>query len=137
MSIALTNFRKIGRPKMRIPLFLVALLCIGFADLSMGQTTTSPVQNPEPVTQNTPLSYFKIEVGMHILDCPVLPPQLKAKLMTLQGIKDYAVNMKGETILFTLPEGVATKEQIVKIALNSGFPASAVNVLIDSKPFTN
>ena len=117
--------------------FLVAILCIGFGELSFAQATSNPVQDPAPVTQNSSMNYFKIEVGMHILDCPVLPPQLKSKLMTLQGIKDYTVNMKNETILFTLPEGVATKEQIVKIALNSGFPASAVNVIVDTKPFVN
>jgi len=74
---------------------------------------------------------------MGILNCPVLPPRLKDKLMGLKGIKDYNVDMKNPSILFNIPEGVITKEQIVTMAMGCGFPAQTVNVLVDSKPFEN
>lgn len=97
---------------------------------SFAQDTTSSASKQ-------PLNYYKIEVGMGILNCPVLPPRLKDKLMGLKGIKDYNVDMKNPSILFNIPEGVITKEQIVTMAMGCGFPAQTVNVLVDSKPFEN
>ena len=74
---------------------------------------------------------------MHILDCPVLPVQLKEKLMTIKGIKDYAVDKTVETIQFNVPEGTVTKEGLEKLTQSCGFPVNSVGVLIDTKPFTN
>lgn len=124
-------------PIMFKPHFWVILICLFFARLSFGQTANAPSGDSVTIMQNQPLQYVKIEVGMHILDCPVLPPQLKEKLMGVKGIRDYTVNRKDETILFAVPEGVITKEQIVAAAVRCGFPVSAVNVIMGSKPFTN
>ena len=110
--------------------FFIISFFISFCSVSYGQDTTSSAQKQA-------LSYYKLEIGMHILDCPVLPAGLKNKLMGLKGIKDYTVDMKKECIFFTIPEGVTSKEQIAAIAAGSGFPAGTVNVLLDNKPFTN
>ena len=84
-----------------------------------------------------PVQYVKMEIGMHILDCPVLPNALKTKLMALKGIKDYTIDQKTQSILFNVPEGAVTKEQLDAIARGCSFPAKSVNVLMDSKPFVN
>ena len=106
----------------------VAFVCCAMA--SYGQDTSATAKNQT-------LSYFKIEVGMHILDCPVLPPRLKTKLMGYNGIQDYRTDMGTQSILFTIPEGTLTKEQIQKIAESCDFPPTSVNVLMSAKPFTN
>lgn len=116
------------RPSQLIQLASVALLTLCFSFSTKAQS-----QQPDSAT----LRYFKIDVGMHILDCPVLPPNLRAKLLTLKGIKDYTVNFKAETIQFTVPDGVVTPEVVVKIAMSCGFPQQAVNVSVSDKPFTN
>lgn len=128
--------KKVTTLSLKLNLF-ITVLCICFSQASRAQAAISPAPDTAIAAQNQPFQYVKIEVGMHILDCPVLPPQLKEKLMTLTGIKDYQVNKTSETILFSIPEGIITKEQIVNLAVRCGFPMSAVNVITQSKPFTN
>jgi len=72
--------------------------------------------------QNIALDYVKLEIRMHILDCPVLPAQLKEKLMTVKGIKDYSIDRNYETIQFNVPAGTVTKEALEKVAASCGFP---------------
>lgn len=74
---------------------------------------------------------------MHILDCPVLPPQLKAKLLTVKGVADYVEDDKIECIFFNCPQGILTAEKVKAIALSCSFPASAVNVIMSDKPFAH
>lgn len=74
---------------------------------------------------------------MHILECPVLPPRLKEKISAYKGVENYTADWKTQSILFNVPQGVITKEQIVTMAIGCGFPAQAVNVLMDNKPFEN
>jgi hypothetical protein len=105
--------------------FLFTVLFIGFSLISFGQDTTAQKQ------------YVKIEVGMHILDCPVLPKNLKEKLLTVQGIKDYREDMMTQSIYFNVPEGALSKEQIMTIATSCAFPPNSISVLLDKKPFTN
>ena len=125
-----------------VPLFKIRILSlIIFASYSLlcyGQDAASPSQKQasNPTTANS-INYFKLEIGMHILDCPVLPMRLKDKLMGLNGIKDYNADIKSQSILFNIPAGVVTKEQILNMAGGSGFPAGTVNVLMDNKPFPN
>lgn len=110
-------------------------LCMFISVSGHTQSTTTTPELSNPPAQNTALNYVRLDIGMHILDCPVLPPQLKSKLMTIKGIKDYTVDMKTESILFNVPEGAVTKEQIEAMAARSGFPAGTVIVKIDNKPF--
>ena len=114
---------------LKLQFIILFLLCSLF---SYGQSVDSSA-----TVQKQSLQYVKIEIGMHILDCPVLPPQLKEKLMTLKGIKDYTVDLKSESILFNIPEGVVTREDIKAIAARCGFPEKSVTILMDSKPFVN
>lgn len=109
---------------------LVFFLIAGCSDFTFGQDTSLSAQKQS-------LQYFKVEIGMHILDCPVLPPCLKNKLMTLNGIKDYKVDGISQSIQFNIPEGAVTKEQIAAMAAGCSFPAAAVNVMVDTKPFSN
>jgi len=121
-------------------LFLIFVSCVSFSMIGFGQDTASSAQKQSlnPAGQMSKgVNYFKIEVGMHIMDCPVLPSRLQEKLMGLNGIKDYNKDMKTQSITFNIPEGVITKEQIVTIASGCGFPAQSINVLVDSKPFVN
>ena len=109
---------------------VLTLYLIPYAAIpSFSQDTTS--------AQEQTLSYFKIEVGMHITDCPVLPTCLQGKLMAFAGIKDYNKDMKNQCIQFNTPEGVITKEQILNLAVGCGFPVQSLNILVDSKPFSN
>ena len=73
---------------------------------------------------------------MHILDCPVLPARLKEKISVLQGVKDYSVDSKSQSILFNVPEGVTTIEQIKNMATACDFPPTSINILQGDKPFT-
>ena len=116
---------------------LFSVLCFSFSLMGFAQSAVAVSKDSVSATEQQHLKYVKIEVGLNILDCPVLPPNLKAKLMTLKGIRDYAVNRKNETILFALPDGVVTKEGVVAIARSCGFPAEAVNVIMADKPFVN
>jgi hypothetical protein len=117
--------------------FIFTAACVCSSLLSFGQTESTPSPDSAAIGQNTALSYVKLEIRMHILDCPVLPAQLKEKLMTVKGIKDYTVDKNYETIQFNVPEGALTKESIEKITLSCGFPVNSVNILLDSKPFVN
>lgn len=121
----------------------VTLLFVCYSLFSYGQTVGSSSARTEKTTledssatgKKPSLNYVKIEIGMHILDCPVLPVRLKNKLMTLKGINGYYVNVKTQSILFNIPEGVVTKEQISAIAVNAGFPPQDIAVFMEDKPF--
>lgn len=126
-----------GFAMIRMSHCLVLAFFFCFCGLSFAQSATTIPGDSSSAVQNQSLTYVKMEIGMHILDCPVLPLQLKTKLMTVKGIQDYAVNLKDETILFAVPQGTLTKEQVNKIAVSCGFPVNAVNVIMDSKPFPN
>lgn len=109
---------------------LIFLACISFSGFSFGQDAVSPAQTSAAAT-----NYFKIEVGSGILDCPVLPMRLKEKISALKGMKDYTVDTKSHSILFNVPEGVATIEQIKNMAISCAFPPTSINILMDNKPF--
>ena len=79
--------------------------------------------------------YVKIEVGHHILRCPVLPSCLKPKLMDVKGIRNYILDEPTSCITFSIPKGVTTAEQIGKMAVNCSFPAEDVKVSMADKPF--
>lgn len=115
--------------KRRFKHLIILVIAFGAYSISgYAQDTTS--------VQATPMSYFKVEIGI-IVDCPVLPVRLHDQLIGLKGIKDYKKDKKAQSIFFTVPEGVTTKEQVMSIAVACGFPAHLVNVRIDNKPFTN
>ena len=107
---------------------LIVVFCALSSIHSYAQDSTS--------VQKQTLNYFKIEVGI-VIDCPVLTMRIKEKLAAVQGIKDYSKNRDKQNITFNIPEGVVTKEQVISIAVSSGFPAHLVNVLMDNKPFSN
>ena len=109
--------------------FFIISFFISFCSVSHGQDTTSASQ--KQVSTN----YYKIEVGMHILDCPVLPNRLKEKVLALKGVKDYTVDMKSESIFFNVPDGVTSIEQIKNMATASDFPPTSINILQGNKPF--
>src|ERR1051326_2112726 len=69
-------------------------------------------QDSASVKQTTATNYFKIEVGMHILDCPVLPARLKEKISKFNGMKNYYVSVNKQYIIFDVPEGVTSIEQL-------------------------
>ena len=109
---------------------LIFFLIVSCTFFGFGQDTSATAQKQT-------LQYFKVEIGMNILDCPVLPPCLKNKLMTFNGIKDYKVDEISQSIRFNIPEGVITKEQIVIMSVGCSFPAKSVNVIVSTKPFSN
>ena len=114
--------------------FIFAFACL----VGYGQDSSAIKKQPaNPVSNAIGVNYFKIEVGMHILDCPVLPARLKEKVSALKGMKDYTVDAKSQSILFNIPEGVTTAEQIKNMAVNCAFPSTSINVLMDHKPFAN
>ena len=128
-------FSSVPLVKLRILTLIIfascSVLCYAQDSISLPQKQSV---NPAAVSI---VNYFKLEIGMHILDCPVLPMRLKDKLMGINGIKDYNTDMKSQSILFNIPAGVVTKEQILNMAAASGFPAGTVTVVMDSKPFHN
>ena len=79
--------------------------------------------------------YVKIEVGHHILRCPVLPSCLKPKLMELKGIRNYILDEPTSCITFSISRGAITSEQIVSMAVSCAFPEADVKVLMADKPF--
>lgn len=105
---------------------LLAVVCF-FSSVSYSQDTA--------IAKIQYNKYVKIEIGHHILDCPVLPSNLKRKLMELEGISDYKVDKETESIRFIIPQGVITQEQIATIAKDAGFPADDIKVFMDDKPF--
>ncbi len=112
-----------------ITCFIVLIISWGAGSLSsFGQDTTT--------VQAKALNYYKVEIGI-VIDCPVLPVRFHDQVKGLQGIKDYKKDKSTQSLFFTIPEGVITKEQVTAIAVKCGFPAHLVNVLIDTKPFTN
>src|SRR5438477_7926073 len=111
---------------------LLVIVFLSFSDFSFGQNAASSSQ-----TSTAAINYFKIEVGSGILDCPVLPMRLKEKISVLQGVKDYSVDKKIHSILFNVPEGVTSVEEIKKMAIGCAFPETTINVLMDKKPFPN
>jgi hypothetical protein len=111
--------------------FLIALF-VCFSLASHGQAMKPA---PADSASSAQTQYVKIEVGMHILDCPVLPKHLKEKLMTVKGIKDYQEDAFTQSIYFSIPQGAITKEEIVKVATSCAFPPNTVNVLMAEKPF--
>jgi hypothetical protein len=113
--------------------FFITSLCICCSLLSFGQSA-GIAATPDSIS-TVARQYVKIEVGMHILDCPVLPKQLKEKLMQVKGIQGYREDAFTQCIYFNIPEGAITREQIVGLALGCAFPAQAVNVLINRIPF--
>ena len=108
--------------------FFIISFFISFCSVSYGQDTTSSAQKQA-------LSYYKLEIGMHILDCPVLPNRLKEKVLAIKGVKDYTVDMKSESIFFNVPDGVISIEQIKNMATASDFPPTSINILQGNKPF--
>lgn len=106
----------------------ISLLFACIVSLSYSQDSTS--------AQKQGTNYYKVEVGI-IIDCPVLTMRIKDKLTAVQGMKDYSRNRDKQNITFNFPEGVLTKEQVISIAVSSGFPAQSINVLMDTKPFSN
>ena len=106
---------------------LITAIFSFFTILCLGQEATT--------TKKPVLNYYKIEVGMNILDCPVLPTRLKEKLSTINGIKDYIIDKKSQSILFNIPAGVITAAQIADIATACSFPKQSINVSVDKKPF--
>ena len=105
------------------------IVFISFYSLSYGQDTSA-------IQKQSATNYYKIEIGMHILDCPVLPNRLKEKISALKGMKDYAVDTKSQSILFNVPEGVTTIEQLKNMATACDFPPTSINILQGNKPFT-
>ena len=114
--------------------FLLALFLTGSSLFGFGQSVGSTAQDSTVSVQK---QYVKIEIGMHILDCPVLPKELKRKLMTVKGIQDYKEDAFSQSVYFNIPEGAISKEQIVNVALGCAFPAQSINVLMAAKPFIN
>ncbi len=104
------------------------IISVSLCSISFGQNANAP--------QSSSLNYFKIEIGI-IIDCPVLPMRLHDQLMTLKDIKDYNKDNARSCITFNVPEGTVTKEQIMNMAISSGFPAKMVTILMDNKPFAN
>ena len=105
-----------------------SLIFASVCSLSYAQDTTS-------VQKQIATSYYKIEIGMHILDCPVLPNRLKEKVVALKGVKDYTVDMKSQSIFFNVPDGVTTIEQLKNMATACDFPPTSINILQGNKPF--
>lgn len=106
------------------------VIALGFCfSLSYGQDS-SAVQK-----QSGKIEYFKIEVGMGIMGCPVLPVRLKEKISALKGVDNYHSDMTCQCILFNVPEGVVTTEEIKTIAISCSFPPTSINVLMGNKPF--
>lgn len=124
------SMKTITTPQTAVLLVICQLFMIVIGtNISFAQDTAT--------AQKQSLNYFKIEIGMHIIDCPVLPRCLQDKLMTLNGIKDCNKNIIKECIMFNIPSGAITKEQIISIAIGCSFPKEAINVLVDTKPFAN
>ena len=106
----------------------ISNIFICFCSLSYGQDTTV-------VQKQFALAYYKIEIGMGIVKCPVLPTRLRERLTSIKGLKDYTLDTETQCAKFDIPEGTLTKEQVYNIAIGCGFPAQAVNILVDNKPF--
>ena len=122
----------------RVPFFSVLIFLICFAAPAFSQFLPPLVQPSNDTTVSIgPKQYVKIEVGMHILDCPVLPSNLKGKLMGVKGIRDYREDYKAQSIYFNTPKDGISKEQIESIAKGCAFPPGSVNVILSDKPFTN
>jgi hypothetical protein len=81
------------------------------------------------------VQFVKIEIGDHILRCPVLPACLKPALMKIQGISDYHSDVPADCITFSMPQGVTTAEEITFMATNCAFPKNDVKVIIADKAF--
>lgn len=114
--------------------FLVAVLftCFSLSAYAQSPSTTSADSS---AILTGPRQYVKIAIGMHILDCPVLPKQLKEKLMNVRGINAYHEDQFTQSVYFDIPEGAITAEQIKAVAIHCAFPAQAVEVVMNSKPF--
>ena len=118
--------------KMFKPSFLVTILCTCLSVFSYGQTTQALSGDSVSAAQR---QYVKMEIGMNILDCPVLPKQLKEKLSVVKGIQDYQEDVFTQSIYFNIPAGAITKEQIAKVAAACAFPPNSVKVLMAEKQF--
>ena len=117
---------------------IISLTAVGLCfSLSSFAQATGASSTDSSVVPNSVLSYVKIEVGMHILDCPVLPKSLKAKLLTVKGIKDYQEDQMTQSIYFNMPQGAISKDQILNLAKDCAFPPASLVVLMADKPFTN
>lgn len=116
---------------------LMIVIFISCCLIGYGQPVNIPSSDTTSALRKQSVNYFKIEIGLHIMDCPVLPMNLKSKLMEFKGIKDYNADVKKQCILFNVPVGVTTKDQVEAIAIASGFPKESIKVLMDTKPFAN
>ena len=117
---------------------ITLLIALGFCfSISYSQDTSAAQKQIANPSAAGATNYFKIEIGMGILGCPILPVRLKEKILTLKDVKDYHVDTKSQSILFSVPEGVATIEQIKNMAISCSFPATSINVHMNTKPFAN